>query len=194
MVKMYDVSEKFNTPVSRRLEHLRSIEKPTSKLADEFLQVCVGFSEEREQIFRRILQVKKVDEPKRAEVKDLSLTLFRKLASLMGIQMLNNFSDANGFFVYNPHRPRVIAVTPTGNTITYWYVRGIRMRSLDYKLAGRLVRICKLPDHTAYLQPKVLDNEEYEHLIELLVGRELEAEKRGEEVIKSGLSENNCNR
>ncbi len=195
MVKMYDISEKFNTPISRRLEHLRSIEKPTSKLADEFLQICVGFSEEREQIFRRILQVKKADEPKRAEVKDLSLTLFRKLASLMGIQMLNNFSDSNGFFVYNSHKPRIIAVSPEGNKLTYWFIRGIRMRSLEPHLAGRLVRICKMPDNTVYLQPKVLDHEEYEHLIQLLTSRELDSgQKKGEEVIKSGLSKNNCNR
>jgi hypothetical protein len=193
MIKMVDISERFDTPVARRLEHLRSIERPNSKLTDEFLQVCVGFSEEREKIFRKVLQIKKDDEPKRAEVMDFSLTLFRKFASLMGISMLNNFSDANGFFVYSPHKPRVIAVTPEGNKLTYWFIKGIRMRALDPRLAGRLMRVCKLPDHTAYLQPKVLDHEEYEHLIELL-GRELEAEKNGGEVIKSGLPENYSNR
>lgn len=193
MLKMYDISQRFDTPVSRRLEHLRSIEKPTSKLADEFLQVCVGFGDEREKIFRKILQMKKVDEIQKAEVKDLSLTLFRKLAVLMGVNMLNNFSDANGFFVYNQHKQRVVMVFPEGNKLSYWFIRGIRMRSLDPHLVGRLVRICKLPDHPAYLQPKVLDHQEYEHLIELL-SRELEAENKREEVMKNGLSENNCNR
>lgn len=178
MIKMYDISEKFDTKISRRLDRLRSIERPTSKLADEYLQICVGFSAEREQMFRRILKVKKSDEPRRAEVKELSLTLFRKLASIMGIPMLNNFSDANGFLVYNPHRPRVIAVTPTGNTITYWFIRGIRMRSMDTRIVGRLVTIGYF-DHSAYLQPKVLEHKEYEHLIKLL-GRELEAEKKEE--------------
>lgn len=190
---MYDISQKFDTPVARRLEHLRCVRKPTSILADELLATSVGFGIERERIFRRILQMKKDQDIKKAEVKDLSLTLFRKLADLMGIEMLNNFSDENGFFVFNEHKPRVVMVFPEGNRLSYWFIK-IRMRSLDPRLAGRLVRICKTPYNTIYLQPKVLDHEEYEHLIELL-GRELEnGQKKGEEVMKSGLPKNNCNR
>ncbi len=194
MPKMYDISQKFDTPVSRRLEALRSIKRPASPLADEYLQICVGFSEEREQIFRKLLQIKKEEEPRRCEVRDFSLTLFRRITSLMGVSELNNFSDSNGFFVYNPHKALAIAVTPKGNRLEYWMVKGIRMRAMEPHIVGKLVRIGYFHNHTAYLQPKVLDHEEYEHLIKLL-GRELEnGQERGEEVIKSGLPENNCNR
>lgn len=137
--------------------------------------------------------MKKDEEIKKAEVKDLSLTLFRKIAVLLGASMLNAFSD-NGYFVYNQHKPRVVMVFPEGNKLSYWFIK-IRMRSLEPRYLGRLARIYKTPYNTVYLQPKVLDHEEYEHLIELLQGGELEnGQKRGEEVIKNGLPKDNCNR
>lgn len=113
----------------------------------------------------------------RAEVKDLSLTLFRKIASLMTIKQLNRFSEENGFFVYNPHKEKIIAVTPRGNSLDYWMIEGIRMRAMDIFMMGKLVRIGYFHNHTAYLQPKVLDHEEYEHLI-VLLNRELEEEQK----------------
>lgn len=178
--KYYDITEQFDTPTARRLQRLRAIKRPTSKLANEYLQICIGFSQERARIFKKILEVAKDDEPMRAEVKDLSLTLFRKIATLMTVKQLNNFSEENGFFVYNPYNPKIIAVTPKGNFLEYWMIEGIRMRAMDIHLMGKLVRIGYFHNHTAYLQPKVLDHEEYEHLIELL-GRELEEEQKQKE-------------
>jgi hypothetical protein len=185
---MRDVTHLFETKTSRRLHALRKIKDPDKRSVKEFLEASVAFSAEREKLFRKILHVRREDEAKRAEVKDLSLTLFRKTACLIGTARLNLFSEEHGFFVYNQNKARVIAVAPEEAGVSYFLITGIRMRSMHPRLLDKLARVGYLTDHTAYMQPKVLDHEEYEHLIELL---EKELLKGGE---KRELPENNYSR
>ena len=117
------------------------------------------------------------EEPKRCEVQDLSYTLFRKLASVMGINGIDAMAASNGFFVYNTHKPRILVIAPEGAKLTYWLITGIRMRSMELHVIGKLVRLGYLFDHTAYIQPKVMDHDEYEHILEL-IGSDLD-EKGG---------------
>lgn len=187
--KFYDVSENFDTVLARKFDSLHTSRKSTVKETEEYLKVCVDYTHERERLFRQLLELETGQEPMRAEVRDLSLTLFRKLATIMSMRELNHFSDGKGFFVYNPHKPKVIAIIPKGHSIEYWMIDGIRMRAMEVHIVGKLARIGYLLEHIAYLQPKVLDHEEYEHLIELL-SRELE-EYEGEGGGENGLSQRN---
>ena len=57
--KYCDITEQFDTPTARRLQRLRTVRRPTSRLADEYLQLCIGFSQEREKIFKKLLEVAK---------------------------------------------------------------------------------------------------------------------------------------
>ena len=175
--KVHDVSRRFDTEIAQRLRALKTMKDPAKRSVSDYLKACVDFSAERENIFREILHTARDDEPKRAELQDLSLTLFRKVLHHLGADRLNLFSQDRGFFVYNQLKPRSIAVVPgQGEKHNhYMLIDGIRMRSMDPRLLNNLARIGYLPDHTAYLQPKVLDHDEYEHLIDLLE-RELKEE------------------
>jgi hypothetical protein len=172
-VRMRDISDRFDTALARKLEYLRALRHPKTRLAEEYLQICVGFSDERQKLYRLVLQMDSDEEPKRCEVQDLSYTLFRKIASVMGLTRIDALAADNGFFVYNPHKPRILVIAPEGAKLTYWLITGIRMRAMELHVIGKLVRIGYLFDHTAYIQPKVMDHDEYEHLLEL-VGREHE--------------------
>lgn len=145
----------------------------------EFLSLSVAFSVERDQLFKKILHIRRGEEAKRAEAKDLSLALYSKIARLMTTKKLNLFSDERGFFVYNERKSRVIAVTPEKAGIAYFLITGIRMRAIHPRLLERLARVGFLSDHTTYVQPKVLDHEEYKQIIELLK-KGMEKKKGGE--------------
>ncbi|HUW22390.1 MAG TPA: hypothetical protein VMW41_07040 [Candidatus Bathyarchaeia archaeon] len=176
MTNIRDITYFFETKTARRLHALRRIKDPKKRSVREFLDASVAFSVEREKIFRKMLHIKRDDEAKRAEVKDLSLTLLRKTTSLIGADRLNLFSEEHGFFVYNQNKARVIAVAPEEAGVSYFLITGVRMRSMHPRLLEKLARVGYLTDRTAYIQPKVLEHEEYEHLIELL----LKEQKGGE--------------
>jgi len=167
-VKIHDINHHFDTDIARRLKALRALKDPKKRSVADYLKACVDYSTEREKIFRDLLEVKPEDEPKRAELQDLSLTLFRKILHHLGADNLNLFSQERGFFVYNPDKAKSIAIVPGEKMVDYKLIHGVRMRSMDPRLLNRLARVGYLPDHTAYLQPRVLEHEEYEHLIELL--------------------------
>lgn len=132
------------------------------------LQITVEFSAERERLFKNALHIPPTLELCRVEAQDLSLNLFRKISHLLGIECMSRFRQEQGFFIYHPKRSRVVAIVPEKKKLKYLLIAGIRMRAMHPHVLDKLARIGYLSDQTAFLQPKVLEHEEYEHLIELL--------------------------
>lgn len=170
--EVVNITDQFETPLYWKWRRSKKIYSVTSK-QDTSSQLAVQLSQEREEIYSRVLGIdkQKKEFSRRAHIEQLDDGLRKKLDKVFrkkGFQLLNRY---NGFFVYHPRGSRSILVLPRmkSSQLDFFLIKGLALRAVQINTIKQLIRVHTYVPDGVFLEEKVLEKDEYDEAVKNVI-------------------------